>query len=45
VVAALRAVQEGYFAHCDRVTLEERASLPLGRRALENVARLTDSLL
>jgi cardiolipin synthase len=45
VVAALRAVQEGYFAHCDRVTLEERASLPLGRRAHENVARLTDSLL
>jgi cardiolipin synthase len=45
VVADLRAIQEAYLAHCDRVTAQERADLPLGRRALENVARLTDSLL
>ena len=45
VVADLRAIQETYLAKCDRVTEAERASLPLGRRALENVARLTDSLL
>jgi cardiolipin synthase len=45
VVADLRAIQETYFAQCDRVTEEERARLPIGRRALENVARLTDSLL
>jgi hypothetical protein len=45
VVADLRVVQDRYFANCDQVTPAERASLPLGRRALENVARLTDSLL
>jgi hypothetical protein len=44
-VADLRAIQETYLAKCDRVTEEERARLPIGRRALENVARLTDSLL
>jgi cardiolipin synthase len=45
VVADLRAIQDAYLADCDRVTEEERARLPVGRRALENVARLTDSLL
>lgn len=44
-VAELRKIQEGYLAHCDRVTREERAQLPMTTRALENVARLTDSLL
>ncbi len=45
VVADLRKIQEGYLANCDRVTREERAKLPLAKRALENLARLTDSLL
>jgi hypothetical protein len=45
VVAALRTIQEGYLARCDTVTREERRALPIGRRALENLARLTDSLL
>ena len=45
VVADLRLIQETYLAKCDRVTEEERARLPIGRRAVENVARLTDSLL
>jgi cardiolipin synthase len=45
VVAALRTIQERYLRHCDSVTLEERRRLPLARRALENLARLTDSLL
>ena len=45
VVADLRVIQDTYLANCDHVTREERAHLPVGRRALENVARLTDSLL
>ena len=45
VVAALRHIQDGYLRHCDRVTVEERRALRLGQRALENLARLTDSLL
>jgi len=45
VVADLRRVQDEYLRNCDEVTREERATLPLGRRALENLARLTDSLL
>lgn len=45
VVAALRTIQLGYLARCDTVTLEERRAMPIGRRALENLARLTDSLL
>lgn len=45
VVADLRRIQDGYLANCDQVTREERAKLPLARRALENLARLTDSLL
>ncbi|MEP7329355.1 MAG: cardiolipin synthase [Betaproteobacteria bacterium] len=45
VVAALRVVQEGYLANTNLVTPEERRALPVTRRALENLARLTDSLL
>jgi len=45
VVADLRRVQDEYLRNCDQVTREERAKLPLARRALENLARLTDSLL
>jgi cardiolipin synthase A/B len=45
VVAALRVIQDGYLAHTNGVTMEERRALPLRRRALENLARLTDSLL
>ncbi len=45
VVADLHAVQQGYLAQCDAVTLEARRQLALPRRALENLARLTDSLL
>jgi len=45
VVADLKVVQDGYLRHASRVTVEERARLRVGRRALENLARLTDSLL
>lgn len=45
VVAALRVIQEGYLRHADNVTAEERAAISVPRRALENLARLTDSLL
>jgi cardiolipin synthase len=45
VVAALRVIQDGYLAHTNQVTREERRALPVGRRAMENLARLTDSLL
>jgi cardiolipin synthase len=45
VVAALASVQARYLARCEGVSLESRRALPLGRRALENLARLTDSLL
>src|SRR6185312_6725767 len=45
VVAALADVQARYLARCEAVTLESRRALPLPRRALENLARLTDSLL
>lgn len=44
-VADLVRVQDGYLRHCDTVTREERRALPFRRRALENLARLTDSLL
>lgn len=44
-VADLVRVQDDYLRHCDTVTREERRALPLPRRALENLARLTDSLL
>jgi cardiolipin synthase len=45
VVAQLKKIQDSYLQHTDQVTLEERRALPLPRRALENLARLTDSLL
>ena len=45
VVADLRKVEEGYLRHALIVTAEERRQLSVGRRALENLARLTDSLL
>ena len=45
VVADLRRIEAHYLAHSDVVTREERAATPLPRRALENLARLTDSLL
>lgn len=45
VVAQLRHVQDDYLDRCDQVTIEERRALKLARRALENMARLTDSLL
>src|SRR5262249_47783864 len=45
VVANLRAIEAHYLAHSDVVTREERAQTPLLRRALENLARLTDSLI
>jgi cardiolipin synthase len=45
LVADLRRVQDGYLRHALVVTLEERRRMRVGRRALENLARLTDSLL
>ena len=45
VVAALRVIQDGYLAHTNQVTTAERRALPSRRRAMENLARLTDSLL
>ena len=45
VVAELAKVQAGYLAHSDAVTREERRALKLPHRAMENLARLTDSLL
>lgn len=45
VVANLARVQAGYLAHSDAVTVEARAALSLPHRVLENLARLTDSLL
>jgi cardiolipin synthase A/B len=45
VVADLKVVQDGYLRHALIVTKEERRQLRAGRRAMENLARLTDSLL
>lgn len=45
VVAALRAVQKGYLRTTDQVTRKERGAIGVWRRSLENLARLTDSLL
>ncbi len=45
VVADLKRVQDAYLQHALLVTREERRQLRVGRRALENLARLTDSLL
>ena len=44
-VRALAQIQEGYLGRSSRVTLEDRARLPRRERILENLARLTDSLL
>ncbi len=45
VVADLKRVQDRDLQHARVVTADERRRLPFGRRALENLARLTDSLL
>jgi cardiolipin synthase len=45
VVANLRRVEENHLRSASRVTREERKAIGLPRRALENLARLTDSLL
>jgi cardiolipin synthase len=45
VVADLKRVQDGYLRSVENVTLEERRKLRLGKRALENIARLNSSLL
>jgi cardiolipin synthase len=45
VVADLAQVQQGYMRHASPVTRDERRQMPFGRRVLENLARLTDSLL
>jgi cardiolipin synthase len=45
VMAELKKIEDAYLRQTDRVTMEERRALPLRRRVLENLARLTDSLL
>ena len=45
VVAELKKVQDAYLQRADHVTVEERRAMRLPRRVLENLARLTDSLL
>jgi hypothetical protein len=45
VVAGLKRVQDGYLRNVENVTLEDRSKLRLGKRALENIARLNSSLL
>jgi len=45
VAAALHRIQAGYRAGAIAVTQAERAGLSPGRRTLENLARLTDSVL
>jgi cardiolipin synthase len=45
VVADLKRIQDGYLVHARVVTTAERRNMRFGRRALENLARLTDSLL
>ena len=45
VVARLRTIQEGYLAKCEEITAASRRRVPLPRRAAENLARLTDTLL
>jgi cardiolipin synthase len=45
VVADLKRIQDGYLQNALLVTREERRRMRVGRRALENLARLTDSLL
>ena len=45
VVAALRAIQEDYFAHSDILTAEAWGRRPLAVKVAQNTARLADSLL
>jgi len=45
VVAQLARIQDDYLQKCDHVTIEERRQIKLPQRVLENLARLTDSLL
>ena len=45
VTAELRQVQERYLEKSEHLTTEGWAQRSIGRRALENLARLTDSLL
>jgi cardiolipin synthase len=45
VVADLKRIQDGYLQHASAVTMAERKEMRVGQRALENLARLTDSLL
>ncbi|MET0216386.1 MAG: cardiolipin synthase [Burkholderiales bacterium] len=45
VTAELRQVQERYLERSEHLTTEGWAQRSIGRRALENLARLTDSLL
>ncbi len=44
-VRALGVIQEGYLRDSESVTTAQRAAMPRTRRVLENLARLTDSLL
>lgn len=44
-VRDLAAIQQGYLDHSESVTPATRASIPRSQRVLENLARLTDSLL
>ena len=45
VAAALHAIEARYRQNAEPVTVDERARLAPVRRALENLARLTDSVL
>ncbi|MCA0244754.1 MAG: phospholipase D-like domain-containing protein [Proteobacteria bacterium] len=45
VIGALAVVQEGYRRNSTLVTAAARRALPRGQRVLENLARLTDSIL
>jgi cardiolipin synthase len=45
VVAELRAVQEQYFSHCEKLSLESWQRRPLLAKVAENTARMVDSLL
>jgi len=45
VVAGLRRIQAGYFAHSALLTAEEWGRRPLAARTLQGVARLADSFL
>ncbi|MGH8801755.1 MAG: phospholipase D-like domain-containing protein, partial [Casimicrobiaceae bacterium] len=45
VVTRLRRIQESYLAKSEEITAESRRRVPRPRRAIENLARLTDTLL